>query len=529
MKIMNKEEMHQADRYTMDKIGIPGYALMECAAQAMITEIEQYIIETFHEFKAENVTKLHAPSLTILCGSGNNGGDGLVLARRLHGRNLRPKVWMCASPAKIKNQALTAMKAFVNSGFTLNEFSHNNLEELKKTIEKSDYIIDALLGTGSIGLAEEPYRTIIEMVNNSPAKVISIDIPSGSDPDCADNPCSIRSDLTLSVQFPKIGAYLHPGAQNYGKLKIIDAGIRQETEKSKPGTYLWDKSMHEAYKTQELISHQDDYKGKNGRAVIIGGSKNMTGAPLMSAMACARSGAGLISLAIIRDSRISAQILIPESMYLDCKESQGALTDVEIPENTDLVAVGMGMGRNQNSKYLIDKLLKSEYNLLIDGDGLHFLKDIKESLISRKGITVLTPHMGEMAGLCSKDIDYVRRNRFDLSRNFAVKYKVYLVLKGPNTITSCPDGTQYVNQSGNEGLAKGGSGDILAGMIGGRLARISKKMHIYKEAKEKCNINTITGRVIADTVYCHGRASDELIEGGKNIFNMIPTDIIKMI
>jgi len=529
MKIMNKEEMYQADRYTIDKIGIPGYALMECAAQAMMTEIEKYIIKTSDKFESVNITNFDALSLIILCGSGNNGGDGLVIARRLYGRNLVPKVWMCAPSVKIKNEALTAVKAFVNSGFILNELGHNNLEELKNTIEESDYIIDALLGTGSRGILSEPYRCIIDMVNQSSAKVISIDIPSGSDPDCADNPCSIRADITLTVQFPKIGAYLHPGAQNYGKLKVIDAGVIQGREKSKPDTYLWDESMHKAYKTEELLSHQDDHKGKNGRAVIIGGSKNMTGAPLMSAMACARSGSGLISMATIRDGRISAQVLLPESMYLESKESQGALTDVEIPENTDVVAVGMGLGRNPNSKFLIHKLVKSEHNLLIDGDGLHFLKDIKDDLIKRNAITVLTPHMGEMAGLCSKDADYIRRNRFDVSRDFSVKYKVYIVLKGPNTIISCPDGTQYVNQSGNKGLAKGGSGDILAGMITGRLARMNKKMNIYKEANIKSDSNWITGKVIADAVYCHGRAADELIEGEKNIFNMIPTDIIKMI
>lgn len=529
MKILNREEMQQADRHTIEHVGIPGYALMECAAQAMLEETEKYIADTFRPEREKAGPGIIKPSVTVLCGSGNNGGDGLVLARRLEVRGIKTSSWLCRPAGNLKDEALKAYAAFIRAGFVLNELNQDNAQELNNIIEGSDYIIDALLGTGTRGAVSDPFRHIIEAVNRSRARVISLDIPSGSDPDIADSICTIRADITLTVQFPKTGAYLHPGAQNYGKLITVDAGIIHQENEHSPLRYLWDEKMHNEH--SEAFSHSlaDDHKGKNGRALIIGGSRNMTGAPIMTAMACARSGAGLISVATTERGRASAQILIPEAMYTECEESDGFIRHVLTPEDSDIIAVGMGLGRKEASGNIISELLDSEHNILIDGDGLWFLKDMIQKLEGRKGITILTPHPGEMATLCSQTQEYIRNRRFEAARELSTRYGIYVVLKGPYTITSCPDGTQYVNSSGNQGLAKGGSGDILSGMIAGRMAGIMKKKAIYKEERREYHVEiseSIIGRHIADAVYLHGRAADIITGRGRSITGMLPTDIL---
>lgn len=531
MNILNREEMQQADRHTIENVGIPGYALMECAAQAMLEEALRYIKETFIPEREKAGSGLRKPSVTVLCGSGNNGGDGLVMARRLHGRGTYASTWLCRPSGSLRDEALKAYSAFIRAGLTLNELSQDNAQELNDEIESADYIIDALLGTGTRGTVSEPYRHIIEAVNRSRARVISLDIPSGSDPDNADSICTIRADITLTVQYPKTGAYLYPGAQNYGKLIAVDAGIQQDKENASH-RYLWDESMHRELSRSYEYSLADDHKGKNGRTLIIGGSRNMTGAPIMTAMACARSGAGLISVATTEAGRPSAQVLIPEAMYAECEESDGFIRRVSVPDDTDIIVAGTGLGRNDMSADIIREILDSEHNILIDGDGLWFLRGMIQKLEGRKGITVITPHPGEMAMLCSQTQDYIRNNRFEAAKEISTRYGIYVVLKGPNTITSCPDGTQYVNSSGNQGLAKGGSGDILSGMIAGRLARLMKKKAIYKEENLKYHAEvseSTIGKHIADAVYNHGRAADILIEKGRSITGIIPTDILSEI
>lgn len=247
-------------------------------------------------------------------------------------------------------------------------------------------------------------------------------------------------------------------------------------------------------------------------------SKNMVGAPIMTALSCAKTGAGLITMAIPKNNIFIAANKLLEAMYMDVVESEGSIIDIDIPK-VDIIAVGMGLGRNPRSRELINKLLCSEINLLLDADALYFLKDSLNLLKSRKAITIITPHEAEMSRLCNVDIKTVKNNRFDISRVFSIEYGVYTVLKGPNTIISMPDGKQYINSSGNPALAKGGSGDILSGIITANVGRAIKN-----------NLNSkYIAKMIADSVYIHGRAADRLICKGKSYYNIIATDILEEI
>ncbi|MGB5823774.1 MAG: NAD(P)H-hydrate dehydratase [Proteocatella sp.] len=539
MQILTKEEMYTADRYAIVETGISGYTLMECAGQAMAEEIKTYIDEK--EAANPDSGKNRYSKILVISGPGNNGGDGIVIARRLLNKGMDAQLWICEAEASIKNEALEALGIYKKSNYYFNVYTEMNRHKLEDSIKNADIIIDALLGIGATGIPREPYKHMIQEINKSEAYIFSVDIPSGVGADEADSDCGVYADVTLTIQFPKLSAYLYPVAENYGQSKLIDIGITCPKNQMKNPRFVWTEKEHQQVTN---LSKKDDHKGKNGSVLIIGGSRNMIGAPIMATMACARAGTGLVYLGTPKANKEVAASRILEAMHLDCKEEDGYITDVDMPEKVDIVAIGMGLGRNPLSMNLVEKILDSDIPILIDGDGLYFLKEKKEKLKQRKAITVITPHMGEMAGLCDTDTDDIRKYRFNISREFAMEYGVYVVLKGPNTIVSCPNGTQYVNTSGNQSLAKGGAGDILAGIVAGKMAVNLKKEAIYMEAKKyRCDNfenketfkyqdsslfedDELTGKTIIDAVYIHGKAADRLIEAGGEYQSILPTDLV---
>lgn len=504
MYILTKQEMYNADKYTIENIGISGYTLMECAAQEMARAIEKIINNHFKENDKCNIL--------VVCGSGNNGGDGIVVARRLLQKGFSVELILCTE--EISKDANTALNTYIKSGYKIQVYKEDKKIEIEEKIRNSEIIIDALLGIGSRKEIKEPYHSIINTINSSSAKVISLDIPSGTTADYGEYEISVKAETTLTVQYIKKSAYFYPASENYGNIEIIDAGIIL------PPNYnsyiqLWTEKDH--IKSKQ-IPEKNIHKGDNGRIAIIGGCKYMVGAPIMTALACARSGAGLISLGIIEDHIPIASQKLLEAMYIKVIEDEGYIVDVEIPR-ADIITFGMGLGRNIKSENLLKKFLKSNNNIIIDADALYFLKENKELLKNRKGITIVTPHEGEMANICNKQIEHIKNNRFLESKEFAMEYGVYVVLKGANTIVTCPNGKQYVNQSGNPSLAKGGSGDVLAGIISSRVASAVRKEHI----KQQINI----GESIIDAVYLHGKIADALLKAKENYNNIIPTDIIE--
>lgn len=471
------EEMYAADRYTMDKVGVGEETLMECAGQAVVSALLPRLRKT--------------DAITVLAGVGNNGGDGFVIARRLKNLGFKAQLWLIPPLENLRGAALSAFNCFQASGY----HSHQYHAKLYSRIAQSDVIIDALLGIGMSGELRSPYDEVIRAVNQSDAAVYAVDTPSGVSANGADVFLAVQADVTFTIQHPKLSAFLYPAASFYGKLEVVDIGIPlQASDHLTNQRLLW---TEREFLTSFPRRNADAHKGSSGRGLIAGGCPTMLGAPLLSAAACLRSGIGLLTLAIPKASRPAAAGCVLEATYLDCVEEDGYLTHLELPSQTSVAAVGMGLSRDPRCASILLDILSKNIPTVIDADGLYHLQGQLELLHRRTAVTVLTPHMGEMARLCGCSVDQVRRERFSISREFAVEHGVYLVLKGPYTIVTTPEGDQYVNTSGNAGLAKGGSGDALTGIIAAYLPN-------YDDP----------GRAIINAVYAHGKAADDLIRQG---------------
>ena len=498
LRIVTAAEMYKMDTYTIEKVGIREDALMESAGQAV----------------ARLMLDQLSPSQTImvLAGAGNNGGDGFVIARILKSYGYRVDLWIIPPPEKIKGTAKHALDVYLRSGYHVQYFTENE-EEFFKRLSSYDVIIDCLLGIGVKGDLRPPYNAIIQEVNGlQSAQVISVDVPSGAAADGGKVIDAIKADATITIQNPKVGAFTYPAASYYGAVSVADIGIPplvidECTERKE----LWTE--------QHVLKHLSTrpphvHKGTNGKGLLIGGSRQMTGAVMLSAKAALRSGAGLLTVAVpeVIYSIVATHLL--EAMYLPCATEkdhfQGKLA-IDFGR-FDAVAVGPGMGRTTGGQKVVGEVLKQRVPVVLDADALFHVKELLPFLKDRKEATVLTPHSGEMARLCGISIEEVEEKRFELSKQFAVDYGVYLVLKGPFTIVTTPRGEQFVNPTGNAGLAKGGSGDVLTGMI---LAFIMQ--------------NTSVQAAISNAVFVHGKAADLLIKGKHTHTDILATDVIEKI
>ncbi len=472
MRVLSMREMYEIDKYTINTVGISGTVLMERAGTVMADRIANEINSS--------------AKVVVACGKGNNGGDGFVIEKRLQ-----------------------------EKGFDVSAFSVDDIDEMMAAIANADVIVDALLGIGTTGKPRAPFDMVIGVINKSAAKVFSVDIPSGVYADEADVDIAVKADITYTVQYPKLSAYLYPAASYYGKLEIVDIGIA-DVPKDFDNTGLFRKRFIfglEEYKSSRPERKADSHKGNNGRALIIGGSADMLGAPLLSSLACLKSGIGLLTIAVPKSGRMEIAPQILEAMYLDCEEANGNLAGIKIPSGISIIAVGPGLGRAPESKNIVRTVLESDLPAILDADALFFLSEdpeLMKMLATRTAPTILTPHEGEMSRMCGTEAESVHHRRFDLSYEFATANNVYLVLKGPNTILTTPNGCQYINTSGNAGLAKGGSGDVLTGIIAGSIPHYQN--HI--------------AQAVACAIYQHGLAADTLVTEGNSIESITPTQII---
>ncbi|MDE5414549.1 NAD(P)H-hydrate dehydratase [Alkalihalobacterium chitinilyticum] len=498
MRIVTAAEMYKMDTYTIEKVGIREDTLMESAGQA----VAKLMIDKLNP----------SQTIMILAGAGNNGGDGFVIARILKSYGYRADLWIIPPPEKIKGAAKHALDVYLRSGYNVQYFTENE-EKFFKLLSTYDVIIDCLLGIGVKGDLRAPYNVIIKEVNGlQSAQVISVDVPSGVAADGGNVIDAIKADATITIQNPKVGAFTYPAASYYGAVSVVDIGIPplvvdECTERKE----LWT----EKHVLKHLPTRQPHvHKGTNGKALLIGGSREMTGAVMLSAKAALRSGAGLLTVAVpdVIHSIVATHLL--EAMYLPCATKkdhfQGELA-IDFGR-FDAVAVGPGMGRTAGGQKVVGEVLQQRVPVVLDADALFHVTELMLLLKERKEPTVLTPHSGEMARLCGISIEDVEEKRFELSKQFAVEYGVYLVLKGPFTIVTTPRGEQFVNPTGNAGLAKGGSGDVLTGMI---LAFIMQYTSVQA--------------AVSNAVFVHGKAADLLLEGKHTHTDIIATDVIEKI
>jgi ADP-dependent NAD(P)H-hydrate dehydratase / NAD(P)H-hydrate epimerase len=495
MKVLTAEEMQACDRITTERYGVPSIELMRAASSA----VDAFARKQFP----------HARRVTVLCGKGNNGGDGMMAARLLAKAGLEVTTLLLGSQYELKGDAATAWRELsLSPNRYISEV--NSAAELRthNAALETDLIVDAVLGTGFKPPMKGLALDALEWASGSRAPFLSVDLPSGWWADAASSRVEEKafpSHAVITFTAPKHAHVFGELTRRWDQPVVVaPIGSPEDAIVSEDGI-TWAGSAHSLLEQPRAA---DANKGKYGHVLVIGGSTGKSGAPAMASMAAMRVGAGLVTAAV--PSPIVAQVsaFAPELMTRPMMASpSGELASTGITtqqfekliERMTLLAVGPGLGEGPGVEILLEAVLSdTKLPVVIDADGLNtlaanpFLMQ-KMTEVGKAGRTiVLTPHPGEMARLVGKSVPDVQSNRLETARIFARDRGVTLVLKGSRTLIAHPDGRVAVNTSGNPGMAKGGSGDVLTGVIAGLLAQFPDE----------------AGRAVEAAVYLHGLAGD---------------------
>ena len=488
MRVLNAAQMRDADRLTIEEIGIPSMVLMENAGRQVVAALEA----AYEDLSDKQVA--------VLCGPGNNGGDGFVVARTLHQRGVAVSVFVIATLAAIKGDARLNVEILGRLGLTVVEITDEQAWDLHfSEISQCDLIVDAIFGTGLKSPLSGMMETVAADVNASGIPVVAIDLPSGLS---ADRPepigeC-IRAALTVTLAAPKLPLVLPPGEAQAGSIVVADIGIPPEVVDGLEGPrleLLTREAMRDIVQPRESDSHKGDY----GRVLIIAGSRGKTGAAHLAAVGALRSGAGLVTVATPISSQPVVAAMGAEYMTLPLDETgdghvAAAAMQIILGLEQDVIAAGPGLGTGPEvTRFVHDLIEKSEAPLVLDADALNVLAADPDRLQTGPGsrAIIITPHPGEMARLLNTSAETVQANRLDLARDFAVQHQIYVVLKGYRTLLATPEGKVFINPLGNPGMATGGTGDVLTGVLAAWLAQLL-------DAEAACKI----------AVYLHALAGD---------------------
>lgn len=468
MLLVTAEEMASMDRATIDNVGIPGVVLMERAGIGAT------------EFYKEIVPDILQRRVLIVTGSGNNGGDGFVIARQLWDKGCRKvKVVSLKDTNKLRGDALTNCNIIKNMGIPLEEYTgENDLDAIISQLDKCDVIVDAILGTGLKSDVRGYYGKVIEQINLQKKIVLAVDIPSGLDASTG-RPLGICVKATATATFglPKVGQLISPGHAWVGELRIVDIGIPESVVKEfKPKRIFFSK---EDAATHIKSRAMDSHKGTYGHLFIFSGSEGKTGAATLSSIGASRVGTGLVTLAIPGSLNPIMEMKLTEPMTVPLPETPAKSASYESLEiiikhmvGKQAFAMGPGISLEEETQALArDLALEIKCPKVIDADGITAFRGHLDLLGKIPGPVVFTPHPGEMARLLETEASSVQGKRLEVAEGFSQEHKVVVVLKGYRTVISSPDGRTAINSSGNPFMASGGMGDVLTGMIGGFLAQ----------------------------------------------------------
>jgi NAD(P)H-hydrate epimerase len=489
MKILTAEQMREADRRTINELGLPGVVLMESAGRAVVNEILQ------------RYSHLAPGPVLILCGKGNNGGDGLVVARTLMQSGWQVTTVVLAEEAAISGDARLYLDILLRLDAPL-EFAADLIavETLLARLPAPALIIDALFGTGLSSPVGGRYALAIEWMNRSRAPKIAIDIPSGLDATSGAilGPV-LYADLTVALAAAKLGQMIYPGVNCCGDLVVAEIGIPQGfLDELAAGILLEAGDVRCFLPPRPAVGH----KGTFGHLLLVAGSRGKSGAAVLAAEAALRSGAGLVTVAAPAALQTTLAIKLTEAMTASLDEVDGALAATAYAQiaalwqNKNVLALGPGLGRSETTAALIRKVIQDcPLPLVLDADALFALAGHKNEVLAARpvGTTILTPHPGEMAHLLGVSIAAVEADRIGTARRFAEEHGVVLVLKGARTVIAAPDGGIMINPTGHAGMASGGMGDLLTGIIAALLCQGSPPL-----------------AAAAAGVWLHGRSGDRL-------------------
>lgn len=458
MKVVSAETMQQMDRAAIDERGIGGLTLMENAGQGCA------------EIIAAEFGRDSAPAALVIAGKGNNGGDGYVIARLLVEQGWAVRVVVLAKREKISGDAAVNLDR-LNEGLLTFCTDADSLRSAVTPFEAT-VIVDALFGTGLKSTVIGIHAEAIRLMNESGRPVVAVDMPSGIHGSTGEVlGTAVQAVITVTFASAKIGHVLFPGAEHVGRLEVVDIGIPSDIIAAAPEYEFIDRTAAaRLVKRRSRTAH----KGSFGHVLIVAGSTGKTGAAAMAANSAVRTGSGLVTLAVPASLNPILEVKTTEPMTLPLGEIlPGYLGDAAWPEieremaGKDALAIGPGISRHPETAALVRRLVEeADLPLVVDADGLNAVAaDV--SLLKRKKSrsVVLTPHPGEMARLTGKTVREVEADRVGCARSFAAEFGVHLILKGARTVVATPQGDVSLNSSGNPGMASGGMGDVLTGVV----------------------------------------------------------------
>ncbi len=504
MKVTTAAEMREIDRVTTEKFDVPSMTLMDNAGSA----VAQFILENYGG----------ADRVAVVCGKGNNGGDGFVVAHRLHRAGRVVEVLLLASPGELRGDALTMFERLPVRPIVVQSVAELQAES-SRSLVNCDLIVDALLGTGFKPPVKGLYADAIAAMNRSGKAVVAVDIPSGADSDAMTAQAGegiVRADGIVTFTAPR-------PAHVFGQLTrgpVVAAPI------GSPDVAVESKLKLHVTTARDLGPFlaprpRDSNKGMYGHALIVGGSLGKSGAAAMAGMAALRAGAGLVTVATARSALPNVAGFAAELMTEPLPETDtggiGA-TSVksgklqQLASTMTVVAIGPGIGRHPETVEFVHEAVRTlKCPLVIDADGLNAFDGKTQLLDGSKRALVLTPHPGEMSRLAGISTNAVQADRLNVARTFAREHHLVLVLKGNLTIIALPDGTAWVNPTGNPGMATGGTGDILTGMTAGILAQMPNDA--ARAAVAAVYLHGLAGNVAAESMGEHSLVATDLLMG----------------
>ncbi|HKB25840.1 MAG TPA: NAD(P)H-hydrate dehydratase [Methylomirabilota bacterium] len=487
LPLYTAEEMRRLDRRAIGELGIPGAVLMENAGRGAAEAIRRLL------------PTLGAPRrgarVVVVCGKGGNGGDGFVVARWFARWSARPEVLLAFPEREIGDDAGEMLRALKRTG--VRPWRVEDEGAAARRLARADVVVDALLGTGARGAPDGLVARLIELINASARPVVALDVPSGIDADGGEfaGP-AVSATVTLTFAGVKRGLVLGPGAGHAGRVEVVPIGV--------PAAEAWRGVTTFLLERADVARHfprrpRDAHKGTYGHLLIVAGSIGKTGAAALAAMAALRSGAGLVTVATPASQQPVVASLLLEAMTEPLPETAARTLALkarevvaELAAGRDAVALGPGIGLDEETRQaaraLVQELPKP---MAVDADALSALAGHLDALRGAPAQRCLTPHPGELARLLGVTVAEVQRDRITAAREFATRHNVHLVLKGAGSVIGHPDGRVVVNPTGNPGLASGGTGDVLTGMLGALLAR-----------------GLAAGDALEGAVYLHGLAGD---------------------
>ncbi len=487
MRIATADLIRELDRRTIEEVGIPGAVLMENAGRGAT----RILMEHFPD--------LEQGPVALVCGGGNNGGDGFVIARYLHEAGLQPEVFLLAAPDRIGGDARIYRDALDGMNIPVRLLREEGVSgEILRRWQSASCIVDAIFGTGLARPVEGLYREAIEAIEATARPVFAVDLPSGI---CADTGrvlgVAVRAECTATFGVPKRGLYLYPGADHAGRVACVDIGI---PERLLDEVGIQEEILDPFPLFHRLCRASDTHKGTYGHLFVLAGSVGRTGAACLCSESALRCGAGLVTLGTaaglnpIMEQKLTEVMTVPLPDGKDGTLSAAGLESIkEFASSVGGLAVGPGMGVNEETERIVRSLwVDTDRPMVWDADALTLLARNPDLRGRQAAQIVVTPHPGEMGRLLGKPAAWVQENRVEAARSFSEQWGVVTVLKGARTLTAAPDGRLRINLTGNPGMAAGGMGDVLTGMIG---AFLVQGMEAYDAA--------------SFAVWIHGAAGDQ--------------------